>query len=329
METVIMLDDCAGFRPEAVAKWETLRFGISESYGYNCSEESESLSLSFEETEDPASLAVSCTRLLSLLGEKFHLVSRGGEHFGAFLSTRESASSVRFMEVIGGILFRSPEKVTMLLPVENLDSAITRCFKWFDSQLLPDQKWFTRRFVDAEEVLGSMRRILKLVVIRDILRCFASDGRPLPISVRDLCSSFGIEVHSATVSDDINYTIVSLKPQIENSHKLMEAWEQRVSELYNRTPRSFPRKKAEPTRSSRASKRTRKASKKFGDESDAESMDLGVDNEVQLVVDNWLQCDNCSKWRVVDSSTAQAFEEKFFSCTEVGKTCDDPSDDQI
>lgn len=327
METSILLDDCCGFGPQAIALWDNLRYGIPDHLGPSSSTESESIYLSFEGSEEPASLAVRCARLRSILNSKLHVVSRGGDHFAALLSTMESSSSVRFMDLIGGILFRSPENVSVIVPVEDLDAVIPRCLNWMASEQLPDQKWFTRRFSEASDVLETVRRILSLLLVRDLLRSFAHDARPLPISIRDLCSSLGFDGYSPSVVEDMNAAISSMKPKIENT-KLMEAWEHRVAELYNRTPRPLQRKKTDPSRSTRASKRSRKASKKFGTESDVESMDLVVDNEVKLVVDNWLQCDNCSKWRVVDSSIAQAFEDKFFCCTEVGKTCADPSDDQ-
>ena len=44
---------------------------------------------------------------------------------------------------------------------------------------------------------------------------------------------------------------------------------------------------------------------------------------------NWLQCDGCGKWRIVDLKLIEKFENKIFNCSEIlNKNCNSPPDDE-
>ena len=133
----------------------------------------------------------------------------------------------------------------------------------------------------------------------------------------------------------LNAQIDRCKPLVSD-RALQESWELEVQSMYERPSpprvRRTPRTRGIPD-DRRSTLRSREGRRSFAhlDESEDDELEDMQDLEQApptLVVENWLQCDKCSKWRLVDSKMAEDFADKTFECADIPKfTCNDASDD--
>ena len=325
MENTILLEECSGFSANAAHVWETLRQG----YIPTCSEDSmeESVYICFDEAELPRHLAVMCTRLKVLLKSKLRVGACSSKHFVALVSSKFFESPGAVIDLIGGVSLRDPETVLTIPPIGDAEVEIPTLFSSINELNFPDKSLIGSLLSYSESVLKSLRETLKLVLLRDSIRIFNMDNRPVPTQIRTLCEQLGFPILTPNIIEEMNKRIREVKPPVSKNVDISE-WERDVIRNYKRkAPRTLSRRAA-PAKSERRSQRKRKQERNVHDESDSDVSDAVMEEAVKLVVDNWLQCDTCSKWRVVDKKTVEAFEAMAFNCSDTGKSCSDPADDQ-
>jgi hypothetical protein len=321
METSVLLSDCAGFSQFHISTWDSLKKGMPRVGTAASTLEDDSLYICFDESESSASLASGCCRLKAFVGPDAILRECDSTVFSAILSSKLFESPAACMDLIGAAIFRSPDRLIILPPVLEFD--LTDLVARIDSIALPEDSWTRRRIREMGKLVEQCKNILTLILMRDLYRMYDFQGRSIPRMIEKAAQPFA----TIKTPQSMNAKILEVKQNmiVDVSR---EEWEQRVAELYNRSPRPFFGKIPSRKDITRKSKRKRKAIKSLDPDIEADFEIEQADEGVKLVVDNWLQCDHCSKWRVVDSETAASFEDKFFSCSQAGRNCEDPSDDQ-
>ena len=286
--------------------------------------ESPSCYICFDESENPSSLAMRCVRLKGFLRPENQLVSRRARDFVILVSHDLLTTKVSSFDILGGFLFRPPQNVIIIPGLEDIESFVRGIIASINELTVPSWELVDRVFTNSDAATAYLREALRLCLLRDILHIHLMDKRDVPESLKVYLAELGLDASASTI-EKLNQRLVELRPIFE-FEGIRDEWEAHVERLYNRSPPRSLRKRQVGTTGLRKSQRKRQiATRNRGEENE------GVENmedEVKLVVDNWLQCDNCSKWRIVDSTILSQFEDVFFSCVNVGKQCSEPGDDE-
>ena len=308
----------------SIANWETLRFGIEFSSVQTDQQSEQALYICFNPNEEPSTLASRCVRLKSFLPKSCPLAASRSKYF-AFLITRELLSSdPAILDVLGGFLFRRASNVYVLPPLKNLHESFKDFSTYIADVRVPSSTLVDNLFGSPDSASEYLRQVLRLSLLRDILRTLLADKRPSPEWLQEAVESQSLPSDIQWAVETLTARIDELKPRRDLTN-IWSEWEEHVQHLYNRSPPPVLRKRSLPGSGTRKSLRKRSQNKQMDE--DAEQ-DQNMEDEVKLVVDNWLQCDNCAKWRIVDSNILSQFEDKYFSCSDVSKSCSDPGDDQ-
>lgn len=304
--------------------WEQLKLGFPAPPQTSPHPESSSCYICFDEGEDPSSLAMRCVRLKGFLRPETHLVSRRAQDFAILISAGLLSSRVSSLDILGGFLFRLPQHVVIIPGLEDLEVLRTEIRTRIDDLIISPSELIDRVFGDSESVTAYLKASLRLCLLRDILHIHLADKRFIPDFLKADLFELSLDASHSSIQK-LNERLLELKPNYD-FESIRDEWEAHVEKLYNRSPPRSLRKRHTGTGGVRKSLRRRQTSTRSSAE---ETEDHGpMEDEVKLVVDNWLQCDNCSKWRIVDSTILSQFEDVFFSCSNVGKHCNDPGDDQ-
>jgi hypothetical protein len=349
------LRDCFGFHRYAIKRWDALKYGLDQC-GINPEDEwMDSCYVCFNDSTPSEEIALVGVRAINLMNVKLPLNSRNPSHFVAIVDSLDSLQSPAFaMDVLGGILFRDASKIYILPPVQDPREFIDALRMTIDYLSGAINHQLVRRiFGSIESAKEFFLKSFVALIIRDLLRVLEFEGRQstdvlseVYATLRQVCE-IDITTETTDIAPTINQLVNEWRPQVTDK-SLQSEWESVVSALYNRPkpPRGFkiftPSINTQQTTSSNgkrtAARRMSKRSYKDllnGDDSDIDEPPSRVgrkkipqhEEDVVLQIDNWLQCDSCSKWRLVDSDTVAAFEDKTFTCKNLpNKTCDDPSD---
>jgi len=354
MPTSLLLRDCFGFHKDAISRWESLIYGIDQSGVQPKDDWMDSCSICFDSDDSPQNIAFLGSRAMHLVNMKLPLNHTQSSHFVCLLKSTESLGSPAFcMDLLGGFLFRDASKVSIVPPIEDLSEFLGKLPTSLSVSL--SHALVRRAFGSTEAANAFFQKAFTAILIRDSLRVLESEKQlPLPTaSAQSILSSVcGISL-SSDYTEVLTEFVNDLRPDLSDTSFRSE-WESVVSALYNRpkAPRGLKilpvniTVKTSPEVATPSSKRTGRRMNKRSyrdllkgglEDSDDEEIVIGrtsrkkapatSQEELVLQIDNWLQCDSCSKWRLVDANTVSAFQDKTFTCANLpGKTCLDPSD---
>lgn len=315
--------DYAGFHPQAIEQWGEFKKGYEHSGIEANSNLENSCYICFSPSATPANLAAESFRAVQLLDRSVELSFRLSRKFVVLLETSMLSNQAILMDILGGILFRKAENF-IVVPESSDYVAFLRDFPSHCSQIqMSPSKLLAQSTLSVEAARELLRVILSVSIVRDLMRIFKLDNRPVDSSLENVIKGLlrTVPAYQNDLQDEssLNAFIDSAKNSLID-FELQNAWEVHVIEMYGRPA---PRRVSKPMALRSRVNRKRKI---VVAESDDEEMNETINHA--LVVDNWLQCDQCSKWRVVNSDIAQKFENEPFQCCNVGsKTCSDPPDD--
>lgn len=330
----MILKDCTGFCPQAKRQWDSLRYGFehlpvavtgtNQRHCYFC----------FSSLCNSDDLSVRSIRVRQTLGEDVVLSPSVTGYFVVFMDASVSQEFPVVLDIIRGVAFCDTKSILVIPPISDPVVAIRDVLDSLLSTTVQPEKVLDYFYGSTAHAIEVYQSVVGLLYVRDLLRFIKSDGRRPHPEIQALLSTYSTKRPSwknflnATVMslEEFNEVISSVKPTIDVSAR--GDFDAAVVAAYNRKPPPTKRAAAAPTQDgSKRSLRNKKRTTKYQDSEDDEVME-NVPVAPTLVVENWLQCDNCSKWRLVTESQQAEFEDKFFQCSEVGKSCDtDPSDE--
>ena len=350
MTQAVTVQDCFGFHGGAVKRCSAFKFGMKAFSNPSIDDWLSSCSICVSALSSPESIAVCGSHIPQLLG--INLPIRDGEasHTAIIIDDFEVLKQPAFcMDALGALLFHNANKVFVLPPVLDPAEILTIAVTAMEGLVLPKQPLIRKVFGTVEKANEYMKLSLLSLFMRDFVRILGIERRPTPPELSRLAKTRNIPLDS--VDDFVN----DLKPVITSPSLRLE-WESVVDALYDRPtiPRGFNISStmsvellSPETPDSLPRRTTKKRSYRdlldleMSSASDSDSGDGGLrpktvksrskipEAEPQPVMefDNWLQCEKCTKWRKVDSSTVARFEETSFTCPDVpGKSCSDPSE---
>ncbi len=318
------MEDCSGLGLGPISNWESLKYGIEFCPTSGDPQTELALYICFNPDEEPSTLASRCVRLTSFLPKTCPLAASKAKYFALLITEELLSSEPAILDILGGFLFRRASNVYVLPPLRNLHETFREFSRSIANLQVPSSTLVVNIFGGSDSASEYLRQVLRLSLLRDILRTLIADKRPLPEWLLETVESQGLPTDIQWAVDSLTSRIDELKPRRDLAN-IWSEWEEHVQQLYNRSPPPVLRKRSLPGSGTRKSLRKRSQNKQVDGEPD---QDQNMEEEVKLVVDNWLQCDNCSKWRIVDSNILSQFEDKYFSCSDVNKSCSDPGDDQ-
>ena len=337
MATSVLLNQCSGFSTKAISKWEYLKLGLEFSGVNGSGTDGSSCYFCYSPTESTQSLAVKTSRVQVELGYDCVISHRNSSHFFLFITPDILRSSAHIMDIIGGLLFRDVDRFIICPPLTDHTVFIQELQEALKYLRIVSTDLVLTAFSSSESAESFLVKCISLVTVRDILRQYKFDHRELSTdmttafaNLASLDPSLSILASINAISEDlINAAVESSKPDLKNTNQ--EEWEIAVQAMYNRAP---PPKKLLSIFSpddKKKSLRSRKSMRSYADDEDEEMVEVVPEVEPQpvLVIEDWLQCEKCSKWRIADPQLLAEFEDKPFYCSEVAKTCDDMSDDLI
>ena len=332
----MLLTECAGFNYRAASEWETIKNGIEFLGSDQVLESSSTSYICFNPEEDCKLLALRCVRARGLTVLKSRLTHSRASVYFVFLDAQCISSEVRILDIMGGYLFRRSEDFRVIPTVSNHASFLKDVFKSLSHLQLPNHMLVPRVFKSQVEARDNFRLTLGICVLRDLVEVYRQDSREIPGDVERMIHEkvkilldWGGEIRDSNLSSEsFSRSLETIKPRVNPD--LLEEWESTVLGMYNHR-RPPERRKSERSQSVRSTER--KARSRMQSYADMEIDDEIGEQEVKassksvLVVDNWLQCDKCANWRLVSSDQLKAFQNSFFQCSEIGKSCSDPGDD--
>lgn len=336
MLSPVRLRDCSGFGERSISEWDFLRHGLEFSTSVPDDSSTSTCYVCFDPQESARSLASRSVRLRCFVGPDAVLVSSRAYDYAAFVSTSLLAEPAAAMDLLGGLLLRAPKNFQMVAPLVDTLEFLHHIIPAIGLVKVSETRLVSRIFSKKGSANDFLRDALGICVVRDVLASISQDGREVASSLTDAIVEISkTRNHWSVLADVIgkpiteaiamlNAHLETLKPQID-SDAFIDDWELAVQKLWNR-PAPPQRKRAVPAAKMRKSLRKRQAKKQLS--TDSEKSDDEKMETVKLVVDNWLQCDNCSKWRIVSTDLLSSFEDKFFQCSDVQKSCSDPADEE-
>ena len=228
-------------------------------------------------------------------------------------------SEAHVLDIMGGYLFRAVEDFRVIPTVSNHASYLRVVFISLSNFDSPHIKLINRVFKTKDTARDNFKLMIGLCAVRDCLEIYKGDSREIPSDVMEriieslrTLSDWGVaDLSSQGDSQSIAAALEAIKPKIRSD--LMDEWESTVLALYNHR-RPAVKSKSAMTRS--GDRKTRSKVKSYADmELDEFDDDIKQSDESirpLLVVDNWLQCDQCSKWRLVDANQLKKFKSSLF-----------------
>lgn len=332
----MLLTECAGFNYRAATEWETIKNGIEFLGSDQGSENSSTCYICFNPEEDCKLLALRCVWARGLTDMNSRLTHSHASAYFVLLDSQCMASEVRVIDIMGGYLFRRSEDFRVIPTVCKHASFLKEVFKSLSHLQLPSHMLLSRVFKSQVEARDNFRLTLGICVLRDLMEVYRQDLREIPRDVEKMIHDtvkiildWGGEIRDSNLSSEsFARALETIKPRVNPD--LLEEWESTVLGMYNHR-RPPERRKSERSQSVRSTERkARSRIQSYADmeiDDDLGEQEITATSKSVLVVDNWLQCDNCTNWRLVDSDQLKAFQNSFFQCTEIGKSCSDPGDD--
>ena len=350
MSGALRLRDCFGFHKDALKRCHALKYGMRAFSDPSSDDWLSSCSIIVGPNSTPESIAVCGSRIPRLIGRDLPIGKDDSSHCAIILDELGLLNSSAFcMAALGCLLFREAERVVVVPPVLNPSELLNEASEVFRTVNLPKQALIKKVFGSIEKATEYLQVCMLSLFLRDLSRSLEAEGRPPPKELVALAESNRIAL------DSVDSLVNELKPELTSS-SIQNEWHSVVDALYDRPPipRGFTILRPEapefvssvtPDNQSRQSSRKRsykdllrlEMSSDSGSDSDASVVKVKatkkkpiakvVQTEPVMEFDNWLQCDECSKWRKVDAATVARFEDASFACTDVsGKSCSDPSD---
>ena len=329
----MLLKDCSGFHPKAAAHWDDFKYGLENVREVVNADSDDSCYICFDPTQTSSSLAIRTVRARQFVPVDAELSCRSASSFAVYFDEKLMLAPPSIVDIIGGFLFRDARDFLVIPPIRDHIDLIREAAHAISGVVVPDVPVVRKAFGSDDEGSKSFRTVLGLTLVRDVLQIYALDGREVPSEVIDAIRLMGgssdcwtvLSAENELTVDSLNATLRSVKPTADRS--LMDEWESTVVQMYNRPPPPRKRATSVTPAAKRKSLRTRKPGKRFTEEED--ESDKEEEHERVVVVEDWLQCDNCSKWRLVTADQLKAFEDKFFECSEVGKDCEKDASDEL
>ena len=259
------------------------------------------------------------------------------DHFVAFIEPGMFKVSATVLDLTRGFLFLSPDKI-IITPAVSVSS------EWVSEVLESINNFEGDEYGGIHAVFGSLvkyinwfKTVVGLTFVRDLIRIYTGQKRAVPPEIVKVIRSYASAHHSwgsfemVETSDRDSFEQRINGASVGHNRNDEEEWRAAVESMYGRPPPTKRRVSSLPQRETQKPIRNRKLKRKYQDSEDESETNMDVDATTPVfVVENWLQCDECTKWRLVSEAQQQSFQDRFFQCSDVGKDCvNDPSDDLV
>ena len=295
----MLLKLCTGFHSDAVAHWVDFKHGYEYSAIEANSNIDNSCYICFNPLASAAQLAARSFRAIQLLGKSVEISFRLSKSYVVLLNLEMLSNSAVICDILGGIVFRSAQNFLIIPDMSDHLELVNGLFSVVSGISVSSNSLLRKLGLSPRASKSILQRVLCVTLARDLFRIYQLDERQfndeLVVAVDTLLHAINVTGLNWRDSNCVNAYLDGMRT--EASQSMQNEWETGVIEMYDR-PNLRKKKDSSATNA--------------------------------LVVDNWLQCDACSKWRIVSSFTASEFEDKPFQCKNVeNKTCSDISDDLL
>jgi hypothetical protein len=316
---------CSGFHTSAVDVWRRLKDGL-EYAEVDADVENPTCYVCFSSTTTPLELSVQALRILKLFGPDVSVGARGCDLYVAFLTRDMFSDPAAILDMLGAMLFYPVDKCAFILPLSNTVHLTKELLELLPSITVPESPLALGVFPTMDDASAFFRSYLGLLLMREISEVL--QDIPGLGELEGIISGLN---PSGSGDFDFNCTLTSLKPDLPDGVS-RDAWQEAVQTLYNRPPPSRFNETSLLESGTQMVLRARRSRKSYlceDAESDPED-EVMLPDPVVEEVDNWLQCDTCGKWRLVDSLILAEFQDRPFACKDTAsKTCDDISDELV
>jgi hypothetical protein len=330
------LDEAAGFHNKANDSWETLRCGFEHIPQSESSSESNTCYICFVPGSESRTLAHRSVVLKEFLTGSTNFVGSAYSRFVVFIESEMLGNPATIVDITHGFLFSDPRDVVVAPGISISNVWVRTLMESISAFDLSPPEHLRTVFGTTEKYFDWFRTVVGLAFVRDLLRLYNIQKRNVPEEIDQTIRSYAGSHYSWDILQDFDQTNSSVYDQIILSAtprcdlNLRQEWCPIVTRMYNRQP---PVKKRSPSvhiRENQKPLRARKPKRKYHSTEEDSEVEMDTEAAPVFVVENWLQCDECTKWRLVSKEQQSSFQDKFFQCSDVGKSClSDPSDDLV